>query len=206
MTPFVSASFHRGEDYLVRPLRERDVTDEYVGWLNDPDTTRYLTRASATATIASQRRYVRTIARSVGDAIFGLFAARQRLVGTSGVQRLPPHGDGPWLGVLIGPREYRGHGLGTVFIWTVAHMVFRHFGVRAIYAGIERSNVGSQRAFFKAGWREATQIPARAAPSDGGLVVCCFCRDLVPPDALGLRGLYVETCPALHRRLGGGRP
>jgi RimJ/RimL family protein N-acetyltransferase len=205
VTPLVSASFHKGEDYIVRPLTEYDVTEEYVGWLNDPETTRYLTRPAAMATIARQRRYIRTIARSSGDAIFGLFAARHRLVGTSGVQRLPPDPYGPWLGVLIGPRECRGLGLGTALIWTVAHVLFTHFGVPAVYAGIQQSNVGSRRAFFKAGWREVRRVPGHAGPPDGGLVVCCACSDLVPADALGLRDLYVEMVPALHRDQRGGR-
>ena len=145
---------HNKVRYEVRPVDECDVDEGYVSWLNDPDTTRYMAPRRDTATVESQRSYIRNVLYSSGDALFGLFDNRGRLVGTSGVQKLDAPDGGAWMGVLIGSKEHRGHGLGRVLIWAVASILLQRFDIGFIRADLYRSNLGSFKAFQGAGFVE----------------------------------------------------
>jgi len=198
MQPAVRASFWAQAHYVVRPLEEDDINEEYVGWLNDPQTNRYLSsiRPGSTVTIASQRAYVRRILRSADNTIFGLFCADGRLVGTSGVQNLNLPDRSPWIGVLIGPKECRGLGLGTRLVWIVTHLLFSQFRVNKVYAGMLASNVPSYKAFLKAGYRREAANKRSNEPHPEGenphaFVVSCSPGGLVTPETLGITAVRI---------------
>lgn len=189
--PDVVVAFQLRSAYRVRPLSEGDVNEEYVSWLNDAETAAYLAPRSVPVTIETQRHYVRRVLASPFDALFGLFDANGRLLGTSGVQRIGAERDGPWVGVLIGPNAARGRGLGTALIWIVAATLFGRLGARRMYAGMLRSNLASLRAFVKIGCRvDAELTEALGARSEyettEGIVVSCTASDLVAPDVVGI--------------------
>jgi RimJ/RimL family protein N-acetyltransferase len=196
--PKIKASFvKQKKNYQVRPLMVSDVNDEYLSWLNDPITTKYMDLQHGKVTIEGQREYIRDIIESESNAIFGLFDEDNRLVGTSGVQKLyAPDGDGPWIGVLIGHRKYRRHGLGKVLIWVVTSILFSYFDAEKVFAGIYTPNIGSYKAFINAGYREINDFTCKDKKSLSSSVkadttqVCCSCGELTAPEYLGISYLH----------------
>lgn len=110
-----------------------DVTEEYVSWLNDPETTRYLKTKSAS--MESQREYVRN------RLVLGIYVGPE-LIGTMG---LAPSGDGLTVGVMIA-KKFRGKGY--------AAQALKKIGGK-LYANIIPENTASIRAFEKAGFDKA---------------------------------------------------
>ena len=195
------ASFWLKADYQVRPLEESDVNEDYVSWLNEPETTRYLsTVRPGTMTIASQKEYVRKILASSNDTILGLFDSKARLIGTSGIQKLNTAEVGPWIGVLIGSREYRGRGMGAAFLWIVTSMLFSHFQVSRTYAGIRVLdgvfNVASYNAFLKIGYWVDADSERKCNQGGSGrkkvIIVSCSPEDLAQPENIGITKLSVS--------------
>lgn len=199
MKPAVSGFFRLNVEYHVRSLLATDVTKEYVGWLNDPNTIKFLAQRTSVVTKSSQQAYVRRIIESETDAIFGLFDDDSRLIGTSGVQKLGGSNDGgPWVGILIGPAECRGLGLGTALVWIVSSLLFRGWGVRAVYANMLVTNVASYRAFRAVGYRDLAAAGNRTdlASKTGGrqvATVCCREDDLVRSEKVGIADLRFST-------------
>lgn len=138
--------------YEVRSLLEKDVDEQYVAWLNDPETTKFMAVKPGSITINSQREYVRNITESSDNAVFGIFDKDGGLLGTSGLQKLNSPDGISWMGVLIGSKKHRGMGMGRILIWTVASMVFSEFNVKSIRADMYVENVGSYKAFLGAGF------------------------------------------------------
>jgi len=197
MKPAIRASFRLNLDYQVRSLVEADVDGEYVSWLNDPETARYLFFQAGTVTVENQKHYVRRIVESTNDAIFGLFDSNGRLTGTSGVQKLNASEGGPWMGLLIGPRECRRHGLGTALVWIVTFILFSHFESSKIYAGMDISNVGSYKAYLKAGFRidsytESKSYPSSEVNGTQKVTVCCSPPELVASDSLAIENINIS--------------
>ena len=201
MKPVLKASFRLKESYYVKPLVESDVNEEYVSWLNDLETTRYLSAERPDkVTVASQKEYVRRIRESSHDMIFGLFDNKKRLIGSSGIQGLNTSEVGPWVGVLIGPKECRGLGLGTAFLWIVTHILFSHFKISRTYAGIRvlngAVNAASRNAFLKTGYREHISLTKKYNCEENCakkvIVVSCSQSDLIAPENIGITDMCIS--------------
>ena len=138
------------ECFLLEP---QHVTDVYVGWLNDPEINRFLESRFVVQNIDSVRAFV-TAQLADGHALF---------LGIRGVElgrhvgniKLAPinlqHGLGE-VGIMIGDRQAWGKGIGSEAIRCVAEIAKVELGLRKLTAGCYASNLGSSRAFEKAGF------------------------------------------------------
>lgn len=198
MKSAISATFRLNAEYQVRPLLETEVSEEYVGWLNNPKTIFYLTTIPSRAvTLASQKEYVRKINNSSSAIIFGLFD-NGRIIGSSGIQKLNVSEVGPWLGVLIGPEECRGMGLGTALVWVVTNILLSHFDTNRVFAGMRMSNIGSYRVFLKVGYRKDDLMTEKYKTRQGcsekgeGVVVSCTFDTLTAAEDIGITNVTMS--------------
>lgn len=138
------------ELFLLTP---EHVGDEYVGWLNDPEIRRYLESRFAQHDHASTEAFVAAMLASPKDLMFGIRSrSLDRHVGNI---KLGPidrnHGSGE-IGLMIGDRGAWGRGIASTAIAIVSDIAFAELGLRRVTAGCYASNIGSQRAFERAGF------------------------------------------------------
>jgi ribosomal-protein-alanine N-acetyltransferase len=129
------------------------VSDAYVAWLNDPEVNRFLESRFDTHTIESTRSFVAAMHASPDNLMLGIRStALGRHVGNI---KLGPisrrHGTGE-VGILIGDRAAWGRGIATQAIAALSDIARTRLGLRKVTAGCYATNVGSQRAFEKAGY------------------------------------------------------
>lgn len=134
-------------------LEPQHATDAYVGWLNDPEVNRYLESRFVVQDLDAVRAFV-TTQLADGRALFlGIRSvALGRHVGNIKVAPIDRrHGLGE-VGIMIGDRQAWGLGIGSEAIRCVAGIATHELGLRKLTAGCYASNVGSSRAFEKAGF------------------------------------------------------
>jgi ribosomal-protein-alanine N-acetyltransferase len=159
-------------------LEEVHVGPAYVGWLNDPRVNRYLESRFETHDEVSTRAFVASCLASQTVLMLGVRcrAKGNRHVGNI---KLGPidrrHGLGE-IGVLIGDREAWGVGVATSAIRLLSGIAERQLGLRKLTAGCYASNVGSERAFLKAGFHVEGRRPRHFllehGPEDLVLMAC----------------------------------
>lgn len=134
-------------------LEPDDVTDEYVAWLNDAAVNRYLESRFVRHTADSMRRFVQDVVDS-GDAIlFGIrYGPAGRHVGNIKLGPIDRHHRRAEIGLLIGDRTVWGRGIAARAIELAARYAFDTLGMLKLTAGCYAGNVGSRRAFEKAGF------------------------------------------------------
>jgi len=144
----------RSERLHLRPLTAADVTDAYVGWLNDPEVTRYLETRHSPQTRDSVLAFVATVNARENEHLFGIVLnAHDRHVGNIKVGPVHPvHRVGD-VSLLIGARAVWGQGVAAEAIALVSRHAFAALRVRKLSASLYAANVGSERAFLRAGWR-----------------------------------------------------
>lgn len=143
-----------GTAVTLRPVTESDVTDDYVAWLNDPQVNQYLETRFVTHTLDDVRRYVRDQSRAT-DAMF-LAIIRQsdhRHIGNLRIGAIDRHHRSATIALMIGERSAWGQGLGSDAIAAATHHAFTALGLDKLTARVYATNLGSIRAFEKAGWR-----------------------------------------------------
>jgi RimJ/RimL family protein N-acetyltransferase len=147
------------------------VTETYVGWLNDSAVNQYLECRFAEATLANTRSFVEDALASPATLFLGIRSiALGRHVGNI---KLAPidrnHGLGE-IGILVGDRDAWGRGIASQAIGQLAAIAREELGLRKLTAGCYASNVGSVRAFEKAGFAIEARRPAhfllRGVPED----------------------------------------
>ena len=154
MRPNVVLEF---EDGYIRPMQIKDIHDDYVYGLNDPEVNRYLdTVKHSKQTYQSVADFVESNDQSSNAILWGLWPAKSgKLCGTvrlHGIefQHLTAH-----IGVCLFDKTIWRKGFGKKAISIITQWSFDSLNLRWVEAGIYKDNVASQKAFVAAGysWR-----------------------------------------------------
>lgn len=151
----------------LRALTSDDASEEYLGWLNDPDVLRYRAPRVARSTMDDVRRYIDGIAAR-GDLVLAIhLKATGRHIGNIALNTIVPvHGTAE-LSLMVGAKDVWGRGLAKEAIEVVSGHAFGAMGLRRLWA--ESPNPAFNAAVKRLGWtHEGTKRCAFAL--DGGYV------------------------------------
>lgn len=135
-------------------LRVEDVSEDYVGWLNDPEVNRYLESRFVHHTVESTRSFVASCLEHKSTLMLGIRSVSQDMRHVGNIKIGPidtNHGLGE-IGILVGERSAWGKGIATEAIRLIADIAQHELCIRKLSAGCYGSNVGSEKAFVKAGF------------------------------------------------------
>ena len=139
-------SLLRGRRVRLRPFTAADITDAYIGWLNDPEVVRYSNQRFVRHTRESCERYFGSFAGSanlfVSLRVMRAGAAAdadqgegdELAVGTLTAYRSQPHGTAD-VGILLGERAVWGQGIGLEAWQLLTDWLVTTAGVRKVTAG-----------------------------------------------------------------------
>ena len=143
----------RGRSVVLRPFTAEDIDDTYLGWLCDPEVTRFSNQRFVRHSRLSCQRY---LAGFVGSP--NLFVSvrlsepdGERRVGTLTAYRNPHHGTAD-IGILIGERSAWGQGVGLDAFRTLADWLAGDPGLHKLTAGTLACNHGMIRVAQRAGF------------------------------------------------------
>jgi [ribosomal protein S5]-alanine N-acetyltransferase len=135
----------------IAPLMVEHVTDDYVAWLNDPEVTRF-TEVSGKNTLESTRSYVQDALRSDTAIMCRILCDETHHIGNIRLSSISARHQRAIVALMLGDRTYWGKGLATSAIRLITRYGFEKLHLRKLTAGIIEANVGSRRAFEKAGY------------------------------------------------------
>lgn len=130
-----------GDKVDLFPFGNSDITDAYIGWLNDPEVTQFSNQRFLKHDRISCIRYLTTFLNS--NNLF--FSVRRRdygqAIGTMTVYFSPHHCTAD-VGILIGERTVWGMGYGQDAWNTVVGWLSCHGAIRKVTAGTVACNLG----------------------------------------------------------------
>ena len=142
-----------GEAVLIRALLPEDGSETYAGWMNDPGIVEFTESRFDTHTPDDLKRYIEGVRNDPLShiwAICDLFSGDH--LGNIKLGPIDTHhlfGD---IGLIIGERSAWGRGVGTESILLVCGFAFKQLLLHKVTAGMYEENIGSKRAFEKAGF------------------------------------------------------
>ena len=138
------------ECFLLEPDQ---VTEAYVGWLNDPEVRQYLESRFVVQDLAGVRAFVAAQLADERTLFLGIRSLELgRHVGNIKIGPIDRHHGLGEVGIMIGDRAAWGRGVGSEAIRVIAQIARHELGLRRLTAGCYRSNRGSARTFEKAGF------------------------------------------------------
>ena len=138
---------------ILRELSSSDITEEYVEWLNDTEINQFLESRFTRQDINSVESYIRKMAASEIDYLFGIFdKADAKHIGNIKLGPVSTCHRRAEIGLIIGDKQKWGKGYATEAITLVSEFAFYQIDLLKLTAGCYESNLGSKRAFEKVGY------------------------------------------------------
>lgn len=162
-------------------LQVADVNSVYVSWLNNPLVNCYLESRFSAHTIESTRNFVSTCLADPATLFLGIKALQfgRRHVGNIKLSPIDWHHKRGEVGIMIGASDVWGQGIASRAISLLMNIARDELDLRKLTAGCYASNVGSQKAFLKAGFQVECRRKGHFL-SDGELedliLMGCFLR------------------------------
>jgi len=142
-----------GNRIYLRAVVEEDL-ENYMDWLNDADTCKYLQHGVHPASIDGMKNYLKSLQTRGGDLFAIIVKEQEKHIGNILFEAPHPQFRFSDIGILIGEKEGRGKGYGTEAIRLLVDHGFRKVNLNRIEAGMVKENIGSYKAFIKAGFKE----------------------------------------------------
>lgn len=170
----------------LRPLVEADVTPRYLEWLKDEEVHSFLEVRGDDLVLDDIKKYIQkgpatgeyymyAICDSSNDLHIGNVKVGP-IISAHGVSDLP---------VVIGDKSYWGKGVATEAIRLGGIAAFDEHGIRKLQGQIYRENIGSLKAYCRAGWVAEGVVQGRylvhGKPMDQ-VIVSCNNPKVLPPD------------------------
>ncbi len=147
-------AFMSGSQVYLRPLERTDLNDRYLGWLNDPEVTRYLETGIFPTTPQDLERFYEEVTASRNQIILAIVEAKSgRHIGN--VKLGPIH----WihrsatLGILIGEKKSWGKGIGIEATRLMVEYGFNRLNLRRIDLGVFADHESAVRCYEQVGFK-----------------------------------------------------
>jgi [ribosomal protein S5]-alanine N-acetyltransferase len=139
-----------GNKISLTPFTEADITDAYVGWLNDQVTMRFSNQRFLQHDKQSSQRYLATFAASPNFFFAVRVQSTGQVIGTMTAYISPMHGTAD-MGILIGDRSAWGQGFG-LDAWTtlLQHLLLKP-NIRKVTAGTLACNAAMLTLMARSG-------------------------------------------------------
>ena len=142
-----------GDGFVLRPLTEKDASESYVKWLNDPQTTRFLSVASGSATIQSVRDYIASHLNRSDSLLLGIFVQPAMLhVGNVKLEPITFEYGRACIGMMIGEEAFRGQGLGGKVLKVLLDYAFCEMKLNRVELGVTADNGAAIKCYEKVGF------------------------------------------------------
>jgi RimJ/RimL family protein N-acetyltransferase len=139
---------------VLRTLTAADADDRYLGWMRDSEINQFLESRFAEHSLTSLEKFIESCNAGADELLLGICLTNGRHIGNIKLGLVNRHHQNAAVGLLIGERDCWGRGYGSEAIIGVTAHAFGSLDLQKLYAGCYASNVGSARAFVKAGWAE----------------------------------------------------
>lgn len=151
---------------LVKFTRE-NVTEEYLGWLNDPEVNRYLCTGRFPVTVDDINIYT-----GEKNFLFAIMAKPHKngllldkepeytnYIGTISLHNIDWISRKGEVGYMIGNKSYWGMGIATEIVGLITEYGFMRINLNKMYAGIVDGNIGSVKTLLRNRYVEYANVP-----------------------------------------------
>jgi len=141
------------ERLMLKTLTLENMSEDYLIWLEDPEVTKYLEVRHSKQTIDSLHEYVNDMQKSKDNLLIGLFTKKDNNhFGNIKIGPVSWQNKRALMGILIGNKACWGKGYAPEAISSICDIARNTLNLNKIQAGAYASNLGSIKAFTKAGF------------------------------------------------------
>lgn len=138
------------ERLLLRPFEPTDIDERYLGWLQDPEVTRFSNQRFRNHTMESCITYQRSFLGSANCFLLIIHRQDEIPIGTLTIYRATHHGTAD-MGLMLGNKDYWRQGFGKEAWGAVVQALLQETGLRKVTGGTARPNTGMVKIMKESG-------------------------------------------------------
>lgn len=151
--------FLEGEKIYLRALSVNDVSDAYLSWLNDEETTRGLASGVFPSTLEELRKYVEAAVNNKNVIIFAVCdKITDEHIGNIKLDQFDWVSRTCELGLLIGNKNYWGKGIGYETCFQTLRYAFTDLNIRKVSLAVYENNPAAIGLYKKLGFVEEGRL------------------------------------------------
>ena len=155
-----------GNRYLLKPLVATDISDDYIGWLNDSEVNSYLEVRHKKQTEESILEYINRFYDGSKKYIWGIYdSSEYKHIGTVNIS--VDQYNSAEIGLMIGDKSYWGELASDEAITMVVDFAFNILKVNRITGGTYAENLGMIFTFKRLGFRREAVFKESVITQDG---------------------------------------
>jgi len=135
--------FLEGKYTHLRPLLVSDITDDYIGWLNDSEVCRYNSHHVFPYDKYKAEEYIKNISLSKDILVLAIIdKKKEKHIGNVSLQNIDLLNRSAEFAILIGDKTYWGKGISKEVSLLIIKHGFVELNLNRIYCGTSENNVG----------------------------------------------------------------
>lgn len=143
-----------GERAALGPMR-RDLIPLYQAWINDVETLKFLANINRPLTLDEETAWYDGIGKRADLVAFTIYALPDHQpAGIVNLLHVDAANRRCELGIMIGEKALRGHGLGTESVRLAVDYAFHVLGLHSVMLETYEFNIAGIKAYTRAGFRE----------------------------------------------------
>ena len=143
----------KSKNLLLKTMVVEDITEEYINWLNDFETNKFLEVKFIPQTRKSVEKYVRKSLIDQNSSHFGVFEHNSlRLIGTVTFNNVDNHHLSAAISFVIGHPEAKGKDYGTEAVHAATNFMLNTKRFIKVYGGYYEDNKAAEKVFQKNGY------------------------------------------------------
>ena len=147
-----------GKSYSLSPFTLDNITDEYIGWLNDPSVNKFLEIRIVNQTIETVTKYINSFypddfEQENEKYLWGIYSENNRLIGTISLTKINRYHSSTELGLMIGNKDFWGKSASEEAIKLVHDFAFNTLELNRVTGGCYSTNMGMIFTFKRLGYK-----------------------------------------------------
>ncbi len=146
--------FIEGAQIYLRAITAEDATDEYLSWINDPETTRGLATGAFPSTIEDLKKYIAEVSNGRKAIMLAICDTHNNThIGNIKLDQFDWINRTCELGLLLGNKTYWGKGIGTEVCRLTLHHAFTKLNLRKVVLAVYANNPGAIKLYERIGFK-----------------------------------------------------
>ena len=142
----------KGSTIILEQISFHHISKNYLDWLNDYEMVKYTESRHTVHTMESLKNFV-THVNNESNYCFAIIDIQSgKHIGNIKIGNIHPIYKYADVGLIIGDKNFHGKGIATEALKLCVEFAFKQLKLHRLYAGIYDVNIGSIKAFEKAGF------------------------------------------------------
>jgi len=143
----------QGKQIYLRKMQPEDANERYLSWINDPQVNQYTETRFDLSTLQNIKDYVDQQINSKDSVFLAMVLTDTgQHIGNIKIHRIDKTHKNAEISLLIGEKTSWGKGIGAEAISLITQYAFNDLKLNKLYAKCYSNNIGSIKAFEKAGY------------------------------------------------------